>query len=217
MIDPVGTETANWVDHRTPPQQLFHSRTRSVRSVLEADAKMFSDPHLQKMVESYRKKLLAEFKDTVSNSERNSSEEIKANANKRGPDGWVKLELKEGSKPVAFGPIRAVGLREEALKEKVQGFEKRGSIEGSQSPWVARGFLVPKPGVNKWRLDIDYWYLNSCLEGHEFPLLVIEDLLHQQHGSHLWTILDLEDGFHQMPLTEESRPLPAFCAPWGVY
>ena len=24
MIDPVGTETANWVDHRTPPQQIFH-------------------------------------------------------------------------------------------------------------------------------------------------------------------------------------------------
>ena len=119
MIDPVGTETANWVDHWTPPQQLFHSRTRSVRSVLEADAKEFSDPHLQKMVESYRKKLLDEVKDTVFNSERNNWEEIKANANKRGPDGWVKLELKEGSKPVAFSPIRAVGRREEALKEKV--------------------------------------------------------------------------------------------------
>ena len=217
MMDPVGTETANWVNHRTPPQQLFHSRTRSVRSVLEADAKEFSDPHLQKMVESYRKKVLDEFKDTVFNSERNNWEEIKANANKRGPDGWVKLELKEGSKHVAFSPIRAVGLREEALKENVQGFEKRGWIENSKSPWVARGFLVPKPGVNKWRLVIDYRYLNSCLEGHEFPLPVIEDLLQRQHGNHLWTILDLEDGFHQMPLTEESRPLTAFCTPWGVY
>ena len=71
MIDPVGTETANWVDHRTSPQQLCHSRTRAVRSVLEAAAKENSDPHLQKMVESYRKKLLDEFKDTVFNSERN--------------------------------------------------------------------------------------------------------------------------------------------------
>ena len=102
-------------------------------SVLEADTKEFSDPHLQKIVESYRKKLLDEFKDTVFNSEPNNWEEIKANANKRGPDGWVKLELKEGSKPVAFSPIRAVGLRVEALKEKVQGFEKRGWIEGSKT------------------------------------------------------------------------------------
>ena len=105
MIHPVGTETANWVDHRTLPQQLFQSRTRSVRSVLEADAKEFSSPHLQKMVESYRQKLLDEFKDLVFNSERNNWEEIKANANKRGPDGRVRLELKEGSKPVAFTPF----------------------------------------------------------------------------------------------------------------
>ena len=50
MIDPVATETANWVHHRILPQQLLHSRTRSVRSVLQA--KEFSDPHVQKLVES---------------------------------------------------------------------------------------------------------------------------------------------------------------------
>ena len=217
IFDPVGTETANWVDHRTPPPQIFQSRTRSLRSVLEADAKAFSDPHLQKMVESYRKKLLDEFEDTVFNSEQNNWEEIKATASKRRPDGWVKLELKEGSKPVVFSPIGAVGLREEALKEKVQGFEKRGWIEGSKGPWVAHGHSVPTPRVNKWRLVIDYRYLTSCLEGHEFPLLVIEDLVQRQHGTCLWTILDVEDGFHQIPLTEEGRLLTAFCTPWGVY
>ena len=169
------------------------------------------------MVESYRKKLLDEFKDTVFTSEQKNWQEIKANANKRGLDGWAKLELKEGSKPVAFSPIRAVGLREEALKDRVPGFEKRGWIEESKSPWVAIRFLVPKHGANKWRLVIDYQYLNSCLEGHEFPLPVIEDLLQRQHGNHLWTILDLEDGFHQMPLTEESRPLKEFCNLWRVY
>ena len=136
-------------------QQLFHSKTRSVRSVLEADAKEFSQPHLQKLVESYRKKLLDEFKNTVFNSERTNWEEIKANTDKRRPNQWVKLELKGGSKPVAFSPIRAVGLWEEALKEKVQGFEKIGWIEGSKRAWVARGFLVPKSEVNKWRLVID--------------------------------------------------------------
>ena len=138
------------------------------------------------------------------NSERNNKEEIKGNANKRGPDWWVMLELKEGPKPTAFSAMRAVGLREEALKEKVQEFDTRGWIKGSKSPLVARGFLVPKPGLNKGRLVIDYRYLKSCLKGHEFPLPVIEDLLQLQHGNHLWTVLNLEDGFYQMPLTEES-------------
>ena len=43
-----------------------------MRTVLEADAKEYSDPHLQKMVESYWKKLLDEFKDTAFHSERNN-------------------------------------------------------------------------------------------------------------------------------------------------
>ena len=156
-----------------------------MRLVLEADAKEFSDHHLQNMVGSYLTKLLDEFKDTVFNSERNDLEEIKANANKRGPDGWVKVGLGESSKLVAFSPNRAVGLREEVLKEEVQGLDDRGWIEGSKSPMVGRGFLVAKPGVNKWRLVIHYRHLNSCVEGHELPLLLFEDLLQRQHWNHL--------------------------------
>ena len=47
--------------------------------------------------------------------------------------------------------------------------------------------------------------MNTQLHGHEFPLPVIEDMLLTQQGNRLWTLLDLEDGFHQMPLSEESR------------
>ena len=105
MPNPAGTETRNGVHHRTPPLQLLHSRTLSVRLVLVAGAKEFSNLHLQNLVESYRKKLLDEFEDTVFNSEVNNWDEVKANADERGPDGWVTLELKNGSKPVAFSPI----------------------------------------------------------------------------------------------------------------
>ena len=47
--------------------------------------------------------------------------------------------------------------------------------------------------------------------------MVIEDLLQRQHQNHLWTILNVDDGFHQMPLTEQSPPLTAFCTHSGVY
>ena len=111
MSDPVGSDAAIWVDHRTFPQQLFDSRTRSICSVFQAAAKEFSDCHLQKCVESDPKKLLHKFKDTVFNSERNISEGIRPYCSKTGPEVLVKLELNEGSKPVAFSPIRGVGLR----------------------------------------------------------------------------------------------------------
>ena len=118
---------------------------------------------------------------------------------------------------MAFSPIPAVGLREEELKQKVPGSQKRRWIEGSKSPLVARGCSVPKPGGNKWRLVIDFSYWYSCLEGLEFPLPVIEDLLQPEHGNHLWTFLNHENGFQQIPLTKQSCPCTAFCTPWGVY
>ena len=46
-----------------------------------------------------------------------------------------------------------------------------------QTPRIARAFLVPKPGNNKWRLVIDYRWLNSQLKGEVFPLPAIEDQL----------------------------------------
>ena len=46
-------------------------------------------------------------------------------------------------------------------------FLKKGWIQPSHSPWVSRGFLVPKPN-GKWRLVIDYRYVNTQLPGHEF-------------------------------------------------
>ena len=79
------------------------------------------------------------------------------------------------------------------MNKKIKVFLDKGWIVRSHSAWVARGFLVPKPGTTKWRLVINYRYLNTCLEGHEFPLPVIEGLLQGQAGNHLWTLLDPEN------------------------
>ena len=87
----------------------------------------------------------------------------------------------------------------------------------SQSHWVSRGFLLPKPGTNKWRLVIDYRYVNTQFRGCKFPLPVIEDLFVKQAGNQLWTLLDLKDGFHQMPLSDRSRQYTAFRTPSGVF
>ena len=136
---------------------------------------------------------------------------------KRGPNGICVLEPIPDAKPKADKHIRAVPLREEAMRQKIKEFQEKGWIVPSQSHWVSRGFLVPKPGTNKWLLVIDYRYVNTQLRGCEFPLPVIEDLFVKQAGNQLWTLLDLEDGFHQMPLSECSRQYTAFCTPFGVF
>ena len=99
---------------------------------------------------------------------------------KRGPNGICVLEPIRDAKQKADKPIRAVGLMEEAMREKTKEFQEKGWILPSQSHWVSRGFLVPKPGTNKWRLVIDYRYVNAQLRGCEFPLPGIEDLFVKQ-------------------------------------
>ena len=102
------------------------------------------------------------------------------------------------------------------MNKRIKEFLAKGWIVRSQSAWVARGFLARKPGTKKWRWVIDYWYLNPCLEVHEFPLPLIERLLQGQAGNHLWTLLDLDNGFHKIPSLEECRHLTAFCTPAGT-
>ena len=82
--------------------------------------------------------------------------------------------------------------------------------------WVSRAFLFPKAN-GKWRLVIDYRWLNNQLEGHNFPLPVIRDQIAKQLGRFVFTLVALEDGFHQMRLAQESHPLTAFITPLGTY
>jgi hypothetical protein len=80
---------------------------------------------------------------------------------------------------------------------------------------------VPKPpdhsGQKKWRLVLDYRYLNSQTKDDPFPLPLIEDLITKQSLNRLWSIFDLEDGFHQMHLHPESQPYTACITPKGLY
>ena len=90
-------------------------------------------------------------------------------------------------------------------------------VAKGEPEWVARVFLVPKPGKNDWRLVIDCCHLNSCLKGDSFPLPVIEDQIANQEGNFIFSIIDLEDGFHQMHPDEGSKDLTAFCTPFGIF
>ena len=178
--------------------------------VIEADAE---HSHCQ----DYRNWIYNLFKGTDFKKGGNHWSEIEKNMDKRGPNGIRVLEPIPDAKPKADKPIRAVGLREEAMRAKIRVFQEKGWIVPSRSHWVNRGFLVPETGRTKRRLVIDYRYVNTQLRGCEFPLPVIEDLFVEQAGNQLWTILDLEDGFHQMPLSECSRHYTAFCSPFWVF
>jgi hypothetical protein len=59
--------------------------------------------------------------------------------------------------------------------------------------------------------------LNSQTKDDPFPLPLIEELITKQSMNRIWSIFDLEDGFHQMHLHPESQEYTAFVTPHGVY
>ena len=170
----------------------------------------------------------------------------------RGPHGIAYIKLKEGAVPKKEVPFRMLGVREQALKAKIDKSLANGWIMPCpSSAWGARAFVVPKPGgpvedaqppppdaqvggfgpwypvygvkptenpdEKYWRLVIDYRYLNSQTTDDSFPLPVIEDLITGQALNNIWSLFDLQDGFHQMHLHKECQVLTAFVTPWGVY
>ena len=64
---------------------------------------------------------------------------------------------------------------------------------------------------------VDYRYVNTVTKDFPYPLPLIEDLICKEAHNRLWSIFDLESGFHQMHLEQGSRPVTSFVTPWGVY
>ena len=166
--------------------------------------------------EPYVKKLQKEFHDVLYELVLARDVDPKS----RGPFGVAHIELKPDAVPQKRKPFRMLGEKEEALKTLIQKFLDRGWIEDTDSEWGSQAFLVFKPSVEKsdaWRMVVDYRYVNQVTKDFPFPLPLIEDLICKEAKNRLWSIFDLETGFHQMHLAEDSRAVTAFVTPWGCY
>ena len=63
----------------------------------------------------------------------------------------------------------------------------------------------------------DFRRLNDATVDDAHPLPRIEDILQRQGNFKIWSVLDLKDGYHQMPLKKEHRYLTCMSTPKGTY
>lgn len=93
-------------------------------------------------------------------------------------------------------------------------------IEMSTSNYNSPLILAPKKSLDgkpKWRLCVDYKKLNRKLIPDKFPLPRIEDIFDSLGKSKFFSVLDLQAGYHQIPLHENSRKYTAFSTDNGMY
>ena len=106
--------------------------------------------------------------------------------------------------------FRLVGQREAILKELVEDFLAQGIIEPcGDGPWLNNVFPVAKKS-GKFRMVGDFRYLNTQTEPDNHPIPKIEEMIERYGGDQIFTIIDLKQGFHHVPLDRKSRMKTAF-------
>ena len=84
------------------------------------------------------------------------------------------------------------------------------------TPWCAGMVVVPKKGGDI-RICVDLKPLNESVFREVHPLPKVDETLAQPSGATVFTKLDANSGFWQIPLAKKSRLLTTFITPVGRY
>ena len=104
------------------------------------------------------------------------------------------------------------------IQEELNRMEAHGVISKilEPTPWCAGMVVVPKcSGAVPICIDLKPLNLSVLREPHPIPK--VDETLAQLHGVKIFSKLDANSGFWQIPLAKESRPLTTFITPFGRY
>ena len=111
----------------------------------------------------------------------------------------------------------AIPLREK-VKSELNRMETNGIISRVTEPtsWCAGMVVVPKK-EGSVRICVDLKPLNQSVLREVHPIPKVDDTLAQLAGATVFSKIDANSGFWQIPLAKESRPLTTFITPYGRY
>ncbi|UYV62041.1 K02A2.6-like, partial [Cordylochernes scorpioides] len=134
--------------------------------------------------------------------------------------GSYTIKLKDESQPHAIYTPRRIPIPLlNKTKEQLDQMVEKGVIEKVEQPtdWCAPMVIVPKPSSNDLRICVDLTALNKFVKREHYPIPSVEYTLAQMGGAKLFSKLDANSGFWQIPLSEESSSLTTFLTPFGRY
>ena len=129
------------------------------------------------------------------------------------------IKLKSDAKPHAvYTPRKIAHPRLPKVKNELDRMEKMGVISKIKTPteWCSDMVVVPKSNGDV-RICLDPSKLNESILREAHPLHSVDYTLAKLAGSTVFSKLDCNSGFRQIPLSEESAPITTFITPWGRY
>ena len=129
------------------------------------------------------------------------------------------IQLKDDAKPLALTAPRRVPVPLlPKVKTELDRMKRLGVIVPVKEPtdWCSGMVVVPKP-QDKVRICVDLTQLNKSVRREHHQLPAVEQTLAQLAGAKVFSKLDANSGFWQIPLTPESSLLTTFITPFGRF
>lgn len=128
-----------------------------------------------------------------------------------------KVKIRDNAKPVRQKLRRLPFAVRSAVSDELQRLLSAGVIERvDASPWVSN-IVVTQKKTGSIRMCADLREPNKALVVDSHPLPHMEELLTKLAGSTLFSTIDLESAYHQLPLHPDSRDLTAFITHEGLF
>jgi hypothetical protein len=119
-----------------------------------------------------------------------------------------KIELTPGATPYCAPIRRRSPAQEDAERIEVNKLVALGVMEPAISPWAACNVFVPKKS-GALRTTTDFRRLNTVTVTDTYPMEDVRETLDWLARKKIFSTFDLKDGFFQVLLAKESRPLTA--------
>ena len=132
------------------------------------------------------------------------------NPPKRGVLDEAEIIPKPVAIPVKKRPFQMVGERRAAWVNLSNQTLGGGKTEPGQRPWSSPNFPVPKKRLG---LVVDFSKINDATVVHAQPLPRIGDILQRKGKFRIWSVLDMNHGYHQIPNKEEHRNITCMSTP----
>ena len=133
--------------------------------------------------------------------------------------GDFHIHLKPDATPFVLHTPRNAPLRMRLkVKAELECMESLGVISKvtAPTPWCAGMVAVPKPDGSV-RICVDLRPLNASVLREVHPLPTVDSILAQLSGARVFSKLDANSGFWQIPLDKESCPLTTFITLYGRF
>jgi hypothetical protein len=102
------------------------------------------------------------------------------------------------------------------LRENVQELLDKGVVRKSHTKYASPAVLVPKTNGGL-RMVVDYRLVNKKVVFDATPMPTVEHAFANFHNVKMFSVLDLNSAYYQIPLLAKSRKVTAFCTPFGLF